>query len=349
MAQKKAYEVEAVCRNLPAGFSIFLLYGPNRGLVAARCKKIALLTRIPLDDPFASTFLEASLLESSPLALLEQTSQLGLLGSNRLIWVKEASNQKGLITAVKDLIQQPPEGSYVILQAKDLPKTSSLRKIIEAAPKTALALPCFQDQPKDIEQLLQKFLQKFSLKISSEAASFLKQHLGIDHLAAAAEIEKLCLYCLHKKQITAQDVQEAVCDLEPDLLEKLIAAIMLGEMQNFNGIFDKYNSLGNNLFILLYSLQKDFFTLQKLKSKIESEMLPSERALATIQPPIFFKRQPLFRAALSLWNREIILKTLAELEQTILDSRKLTNLSNMVVYQYLLKITQRAEKLKRSL
>ena len=92
---------------------------------------------------------------AQPGRLVEEAQALCLLGGRRLVRVREAGD---LATdAVHDLLALPSQAGFVVLEAGELPGSSSLRKLIEAAP-TAMALPCYRDEADKLGGLVRSLL-----------------------------------------------------------------------------------------------------------------------------------------------------------------------------------------------
>ena len=88
MAEVKSHEFDGFLQRNWRSESIFLVYGPDRGLVSERAAQIARKTGIKLDDPFAVTKLEASELQANSGQLIDEMNSIGLFGGDKLVWVR---------------------------------------------------------------------------------------------------------------------------------------------------------------------------------------------------------------------------------------------------------------------
>lgn len=120
MAEIKSHEFERFAENPAERFRVFVLYGPDRGLVSERAGLIAKKTGIDPDDAFASLKLTASDLQGDPGRLLDEVNAIGLFGGEKLVWVKSASAEKALVDALQILADTPPEASFLIIEAGDI-------------------------------------------------------------------------------------------------------------------------------------------------------------------------------------------------------------------------------------
>jgi DNA polymerase-3 subunit delta len=131
MAQKKAHEVDAWLRRPDPSTPIILLYGPDRGLVSERARSCATTTGLPLDDPFTVIKLDASDIEQQPGRLVDEARTIPMFSERRLIWIRNAGQQKGLADEVKLLLAEPPRDAIVLIEAGELKKGAALRTTVE--------------------------------------------------------------------------------------------------------------------------------------------------------------------------------------------------------------------------
>ena len=169
MAEIKSHEFERFAENPAERFRVFVLYGPDRGLVSERANLIAKKTGIDPDDAFASLKLTASDLQSDPGRLLDEVNAIGLFGGEKLVWIKGASAEKALVDALQILAETPPEASFLIIEAGDLKKGTGLRKIAEPA-RSIAAIPCYADDARSLNALIDQELSADNLRIANPRA-----------------------------------------------------------------------------------------------------------------------------------------------------------------------------------
>ncbi|TGR87415.1 DNA polymerase III subunit delta, partial [Mesorhizobium sp. M2E.F.Ca.ET.209.01.1.1] len=84
-------------------------------------------------------------------------------------------------------------------------KGTGLRAIVEAA-GNAIALPCYADEARDLDTVIDDELRKAGMSMTLDARQALRRNLGGDRLASRGEIEKLVLYAHGQKAIDIDDV-----------------------------------------------------------------------------------------------------------------------------------------------
>ncbi|BBL54003.1 DNA polymerase III subunit delta [Bartonella quintana] len=332
MAQKKAHEVDHFLTRFARSFPIVLIYGPDRGLVCERVQRFVKLTQIAVEDPFSTVRLDAAEIDKDPARLVDEARTLSLFGGDRLIWVSNGAHQKNFLAVLKILIKEPPEKSFILIEAGDLKKGTGLRNIIESA-SIAMALPCFADDIRALDTLVNEVLDHFKMTISLDARKWLLHHLGGDHLVSRGELEKLCLYALEKTHIALEDVKAVVSDVSALSQDEVIDAVLLGDIAGFEAHFSRHATLQNALFFILNTAQRHFQQLQLLRYQIDVEGKSAFTVISQAQPPIFFQRKKTIEHALNYWGMEQISYAMERLQGAVLESRKNPLLGEAIIRQ----------------
>lgn len=332
MAQKKAHEVDTFLSRPVRSGSVVLIYGPDKGLVSERSAKFAKLTGLPLDDPFAVIRIEAEEIDKNPARLIEEARTISMFGGDRLIWIRNASAQKNLAEAIKELITSPPQDTYILVEAGDLKKGATLRTNVENG-ATAMALPCYSDDARGIDGLIDDALLKNNLQISADARQLLRLSLGGDRLATRGELEKLCLYARGQQRIEINDVRESVGDVAALSQDEVIDAVLIGDLTKFNSAFDRVVNTGTHPFLLVNTAIRHFSQLQTLRFSMENENKPASIVVNSAKPPIFYARKKLVESALALWSSASLMRVTERLQRTVLESRQTSALSTAIIRQ----------------
>lgn len=343
MAQKKAGEVEAFLSRPDFSFPVILLYGPDPGLVAERSARIAEMSGVDRDDPFAAVTLAADELEKDIGRLFDEARTVSLFGGRRLIRVRGAGAGKGLAEAVGDLAASPLEGALVIVEAGDLKKSAALRNNVERG-RFAMALPCYQDEGRAIDRMIDEELGQSGLSIDREARDELRARLGANRLASRGEVRKLCLYALGAPSVTEADVRAVVGDVSADTLEETIDAAASGNVKRLPHLIDRLVSAGTATFQLHQNLLRYFQQLQTMREMVERGGEPIGRVVERRRP--HFRRKAALEAALAAWPLEEITTILQRIERDILSSRKEGGLALTITQKTLLDIAVEAAHLR---
>lgn len=339
MAQKKAHEVDAWLARRDPRISILLFYGPDRGLASERARKIVSATGLAPDDPFSVVRLDAAEIEQMPGRLIDEARTVPMFSDRRLIWVRNAGTQKALAEDTKLLAQQPPRDALILIEAGDLKKGAALRSIVEAS-EHAMALPCYADESRGVDSLIDDELQKAGLAIALDARQALKRSLGGDRLASRGELEKLALYAAGQKQITLDDVRLMTGDVAALSLDDTLNAVLEGKVADFDLAFARSAASGNQAAgQLLAAALRQFHALQLMRGAMDDDGRSAASVVAAARPPVFFTRRKIVESALTRWNAGAIVRALAALQSAILHARRRADLAEAIARQALLAIT----------
>ncbi|MGB8819255.1 MAG: DNA polymerase III subunit delta [Rhizobiaceae bacterium] len=338
MAKLKAHEVDGYLSRSTLGHKIILIYGPDRGLVSERAKAVAALTKVPLDDPFSVIRLDASAIQADPARLADEALTVSMFGGNRLVWVKDAGNEKGLVDALKALSVNFPESATILIEADDLKPTSALRSLCENA-AAAMALPCYADDARAVDALIDRELSKEQLSISLDARNLLKSSLGGDRLASISEIEKLVLYSRGQKRIEANDVSAAIGDVSSTTIDQLVDGILGGDVADFDAAYASLLSKGTALQAILAGVTRQISALMEQRFGMDRDGKTAAAVVAAAKPPVFFTRKPIVERILSSTQTVSLMSYLSRLQNAVLESRKQAGLSDQIVQRVLLGIT----------
>ncbi|MER9254965.1 DNA polymerase III subunit delta [Mesorhizobium sp. M0598] len=344
MAQKKAYEVDAWLAKPDPRVSIVLLYGPDRGLVAERAKTFAGKTGLPLYDPFSVVRLDGSEVDRDEGRLLDEARTVPMFSERRLLWVRNAGAQKGLADDVKALTSEPARDAIVLIEAGDLKKGVGLRAVVEAA-DNAMALPCYADEARDIDTVIDDELRKAGMSMTLEARQALRRNLGGDRLASRAEIEKLVLYAHGQPEIGLDDVKATSGDVSGLSFDAAVDALLEGRIADFDTAFTRHCQSGGQPFLVLSSAMRQLQAIQAMRGQMDAGGRNAASVVAAARPPVFFSRRKLVEKALERWSSEALGRALNRLQTAVLQTRRRPDLSVALARQALLGITVESARL----
>ncbi len=303
MAEKKAHEVEAWLKRPDAAIPIVLLYGTDRGLVSERASAYAASTGVPLDDPFSVIRLDGNDIDKDPERLAVEAGTVPMFGGDRLIWIRNAGQGAGLASEIKALTDAPPTATRILVEAGELKKTAPLRTTIERA-RTAIALPCYADESRTLDTLIDTVLGAAGMRIDADARHLLKSNLGGDRLASRGELEKLVLYAQGSDVIRREDVAAATGDSSETTVDVLIDAVLVGDRMSLDQAFSALARIGGLGSVPTF-LQRQFQQLELWCTELDAGKSASS-VVAGARPPIFFSRRKTIETALQRWNSKSV-------------------------------------------
>ena len=337
MAQKKAFEVDAWLSRPDQKTTIVLLYGPDRGLVSERARAFALATGLPLDDPFSVIRLDASEIERDEGRLVDEARTVSMFSARRLLWVRNASSQKSLTDDVKALIADPPRDAIILIEAAELKKGAPLRAAIEAG-SIGMALPCYADEGRDIDAVIDGELAKVRMTLTHEARQALRRNLGGDRLASRGEIGKLVLYAHGRREIGLDDVQAMTGDVSGLSVDDAVDSVLDGRISDFDALFTRHSLNGSQAYLVLAAAIRQMQAIHLMRAGMNAGGRNAAALVAAARPPVFFSRRKTIERAVERWTGEALQRALARLQSAVLATRRRPDLAVAIARQALLGI-----------
>lgn len=334
----KAHEFDQFVKRRARDFRIFLIYGPDRGLVSERAGELARMTGVNTQDAFSFMRLDASDINSDPGRLFDEANSTGLFGGEKLIWIKGAGADKNLAEAIAALSAKPPSETWIIVEAGDLKKGANLRKAAEAA-QGAMAIPCYADDTKSLNALIDEELAAFQLRIDSDARQALLESLGGDRIASRGEIRKLALYAMGEPVIRVQHVLDIIGDASAISTDDAVDAILQGDRASFLHATQKVIASKTAVFLVLQGCLRQFQLLDIMRADMEERKISAADAMNTYGRHLHFRRKPIVESALRTWSSAAIAVELNRLQAAILQTRQRASLEDTIALQTLLATT----------
>jgi len=335
MAEVKSHEFDAFLKRKPLPVRLFLIYGPDRGLVSERAAALAAASGVALDDAFSVVKLDAGDIGSQPGRLIDEMNAIGLFGGERLIWIRNAGSEKGLSDGLDILAGMPAGPSTLIIEAGDLKKGAALRKAAESI-SAAVAIPCYADDGRALQALIDQELSAENLRISPAARERLAGTIGGDRLASRNEVRKLALYCRGKEMVEEQDVAEIVGDASAISTDDAVDAILKGDRDGFLHAIQKIVSSKTPVFLVLQGCLRQFQLLELMRAEMDEKRLPAAQAMASLGRHLHFRRKPIVENALRTWTGPAIRRETQRLQAAILQSRQRPALEDTIAMQTML-------------
>ncbi|MCQ1574082.1 DNA polymerase III subunit delta [Neorhizobium galegae] len=335
MAEVKSHEFDRFAEKSAELYKIFVIYGPDRGLVSERAALIAGKTGISQDDPFAMLKLDVSDLQGDPGRLLDEVNSMGLFGGSKLVWLRGAANEKPLLDAMQVLADGPAPANILIVEAGDLKKGSGLRKIAEPSRSIAV-IPCYADDIKALNSLIDSELGSEGLRISPNGRQRLLELLGGDRVASRNEIRKLALYCRGTGMVEEAQIDEIIGDASAVSADEAVDAILGGDLPGLHRAIQKIVSSKTPVFLVLQSCLKQFQLLDLMKAEMEEKKLQTAQVMMTLGRHIHFKRKPIIEKALRTWSSPALARETERLQAAILMSRQRQSLEPNIAFHTLM-------------
>ncbi len=296
----KSHEAERFVAKPPAAIVAALVYGPDQGLVRERAEALALTVVTDLGDAFRVSELDDATLSADPARLADEAAALSMMGGRRVVRVRGASN--GLANLFENFLGDPKGDALVVVEAGDLAKASSLRKIFDEADNAA-AIACYPDTARDLPDIVRNALKAEGLTISGEALEDAVARLGSDRGITRRELEKLALYAHGQKSVSLADVRANMGDESEIRAEEVCDAAGEGDMKRLDPALARLWADDQSPVMVVRTALGHFQRLLAAKAAVDrKESL--DAAMRKMWPPIHFSRTNTFKAQVTRWSED---------------------------------------------
>lgn len=318
MVAVKAGDVERVLAKPDPKAVVFLIYGPDTGLVSERARRLTEAAVDDAADPFQMVRLEGDDVAADPLRLADEANTIGLFGGKRAIRVSATS--RNLTPALAPLLAAPPQDAVVVVEAGDLPRSSPLRAACERS-AVALAIPCYADGARDIAGLVDAAMRDHGLGIEADARQTLVSLLGGDRVASRAEIDKLALYARGQRAVTLADVHAVVGDVSALALDAVSDAAFGGDLAALDGAFTRLMREGFDAGVLLGFVLRHGLMLAPARIAIEAGN-GSPASQVEGMRTLHFRRKAAVERHLRLWTHANLTRAVRDLGTAVAATRR---------------------------
>lgn len=345
MAVLKPREIESFIAAPSYSHAVYMLYGPDAGLVSERADMLAKKSGVDLSDPLNLIRLSADDAASDSAKIADEAHTIGMFGGKRLIRIS-GKTQRDLMKSLKPVLDVPPEDAIIILEAGDLTKSSALRRNLEKH-KSALCIPCYQDNASALDALIDQEIVAHGITIDRETRIELRGLLGGNRMLSRNELQKLALYCGDRKVLSIEDIRTVVGDASNLIINELVDGIATGNSALLQDLFPKVIEAGSSPDIVLLTTLRHFQQLQRMRHQMESNRQNAASLVGSLKPPIHFSRKDLVARALSVWPLENLNKALNRIDKAVLECRQLGPTSASIAGTTLLALCLEARALSK--
>jgi DNA polymerase III subunit delta len=297
---------------------IVLLFGPDIGLISERAHAIVTALVPDIHDPFAVSELTGAGLAADPARLSDEARAMTLGGGNRVVWLRGAGDS--VAPSIKQILDDPPEQSWIVMEAGELNPRSPLRQVCEKHDR-AVAIACYGDESRDLKDVIEQGLRGHGLQVDPDALAYLSAHLGADRLVTRGEIEKLALYMVGSAdRISLEDATACVGDSAPAAMDRLSDAVALGDNRGVEEALPRVLDEGVSPIAILRTLATHYRQLHIAAASVANGTSP-DQAIKSLRPPVIFKRVEAYRRQLGRWPLDRLSRALVLLVEAEIDCK----------------------------
>ena len=312
----RAGEIDRFVKTPDPKAQVILIFGPDQGLVRERSNLLGKTVLDDLSDPFRVADLNDTDLKQDPARLADEAAAISMLGGRRLVRIRNAGDS--LTKTIDAFLKNPSGDALILLEGADLTPRSSLRKLAESA-KNAAALPCYADDARTLERVIEEKLKQAGLRAEPDAFAYLASHLGSDRGITLQELDKLILYVgldAPDSRVTLDDVSACIGDTAATRIDDIVDATALGDFRGLDVALAKAGEADTSPVAVLNAVIRHFQQLHLVIGRINAGS-DRDAAIKALRPPIHFRRAATMSRQAGLWdlsrlNRALILLSEAD-------------------------------------
>jgi len=286
----------------PGSCRFVLLHGVDAGLIRHRAQ---LLTDAVMDgpaDPFRLVWLNRDEIARLP----EETAALALTMGRRIIRVRDAGDAS--LAAVRAAAGGRGD-ALVVLEAAELASRSKLRSFIEDLSDGA-AIACYPEEGRALDDAIRAVMAADGIAVRPDALEWLHMHLGADHDATRAELEKLALYVGVGGEAGLDAAEACIGEAASLSLDDSLFAASSGDAAGADRALGLAFAEGTAPVGALRAATYHFQRLHRARLAMEASGLAAGEAARQSRPPVFFRRLSAFTTALEAWSSAGLLRAL---------------------------------------
>ncbi len=333
MVAVKSYEADRFLARPAPHIYLYLVFGPDTGLVAERTRAIVRHAVDDAKDPFQVVRIGGDDLAADPMRLADEANTIGLFGGRRAIWIE--SQGKSFVGAVDPIFAAPPRDCTIVIEAGALKKDAPLRRLCERE-KNAAAIECYPDSAKDVGQLIDAEAASANLRIAPEARKLLVSLLGQDRLATRAELAKLFLYAHGADEIGVEHIEAIVSDAGGLMLDHAVNSAFQGDYAALESSARRALMQGSDANLLLGAALRHALGLRHARLDIEAGAGPRQSHGGG------FGRAQAFETHLRAWSAAGLARAVQILAEAIDRARREPKLAEAIALPALWSIAQAA-------
>lgn len=331
---------EPFIANPDRAVAAILLYGPDRGLVRERARRLGATVVDNSDDPFGVAELTAADLKGDPARLSDEALALSLGGGRRLVRVREATD--GLSAACTGMLDAvtSAETVLVIVEAGELGPRSTLRGLFEKR-QNAAAIACYGDEGGGLRRVIGETLGNHGLRPSADAMAFLMENLGSDRSVTRAELEKLALYMGAPGDVGLDDAIACIGDNASSTLDDACYAAASGDQAGLDKALLRAFNEGLHPVAVVRATARHFLRLHQAAGMVQAGK-NADQAMKSLRPPVIFKQADRFRDQVRRWRPDRLAVALEMLTEAEMDCKTTGMPASAICGRTLMRIAQAA-------
>ena len=287
----KSFEINKLKLN---NHNFYLFYGDNEGLKDEIIKNL-----------FEKNYTD-KIHRYEEKEILDNTSNFfnniltkSFFDNEKLIIINRTSDK--IKNIIEELIEKNPQDIQFILNAKNLEKKSTLRKIFEKE-KSTICVPFYADNEQTLNSIINRFFKNKSIPISQQLINILIERCRGDRKNLNNELEKIESFASNKKNINLEQIVTLTNLADNYSASELVDYSLAKNTRKALTILNENNYSNEDNIIIIRTLLTKLKRLVKIYELID-EKNNVNQAVSLFKPPIFWKDKPLVVLQIKSWTK----------------------------------------------
>ena len=299
----KSYEVSKIDISR---YNFYLIYGRNEGLqknIINECFLKNSKTQVILYE-------ESEFISKSEVITEEMLSQ-SLFGSEKVIIVSRVSGK--ILDKIQEITNRNIGNTKIILKSSSLDKKSKLRNFFEKE-KELIIIPVYEDNKRDLFEIVNKFLTENKIKTSREAVNLLINRASGDRENLNIELEKILNYSLTNKLIDIKTIEKLTNLATNYEVNELVENYLSKNSKNVSKILNENNYSNEDCMLILRTI---LVKSKRLLNIIEKNNVIKniDEVISNAKPPIFWKEKENVKLQVNNWKIEDLKKKIYQINE----------------------------------
>ena len=287
----KSFELTKIKLN---NYKFYLFYGDNEGLKEENIEN--LFERNYQDKIYR--YEEKEILDNINI-FFNNILTRSFFDNEKLIIINRTTDK--IRTIIEDLIEKNPEEIQIILNAKNLEKKSTLRKLFEKE-KSIVCVPFYEDNNQTLNSIISLFFRNKHIPISQQLINVLIERSRGDRKNLNNELEKIENFSLNKKNLKTEEIIKLTNLADNYSASELVDHSLAKNTRKTVTILSENNYSDEDNIIIIRTLLTKLKRLVKIY-KLVDEKKNIEQAILAYKPTIFWKDKPLITQQIQSWNK----------------------------------------------
>ena len=279
-----------------ASYRVILLHGDDASLVSSRARTLAEAASAGSVSLFGVAEFDGS---EHAQALTELSSPV-LGGGLRLVRLR---NTGDAATASVEAALGAGSGALLLAEAGPLPAKSRLRAAVEGSREGA-AVACWAMEKRDLAGEIDKVVESYGVSMAPDARQLLME-MSEGYGAAMQNAEKAALLVGESGQVTSADILALQQEGQSGAMDALVFAVTSGRVDETDRALEGLLQDAAAPVGLIRALLGHLARVRMARLAVDGGSDPGA-AVSGLRPPVFFRRAPDMRRAVSVWPAPLL-------------------------------------------